>query len=137
MSWLKTLVGGDVTSPIKAIGDVVDELWTSEDEKLDKQALLTRIAQRPDLAQTAINKVEAQHRSIFVAGWRPFIGWVCGWSLAYAYIVRDWLVWALAVFAPSVDAPPAAQMEHLMTVLLGMLGLGAYRTLEKVAGRAK
>jgi len=77
--------------------------------------------------QGEINKIEAQHRTIFVAGWRPFIGWVCGVALAYNFILRDLLVW----FIGPEQIPPALQMEHLMTVLIGMLGLGGMRTFEK------
>lgn len=78
--------------------------------------------------QTKINEVEAKHRTVFVAGWRPFIGWVCGVALAYNFVIRDLLIWAV----DPVEVPPALQMEHLMTVLLGMLGLGGLRTYEKV-----
>ena len=78
--------------------------------------------------QTKINEAEAQHRSIFVAGWRPFIGWVCGVALAYNFVLRD-----LIIFVVGNDfVPPALQMDHLMTVLMGMLGLGAFRTYEKI-----
>ena len=78
--------------------------------------------------QTKINEIEAGHRTVFVAGWRPFIGWVCGVALAYNFIIRDLFIWAL----DPQEVPPALQMEHLMTVLLGMLGLGGLRTYEKV-----
>lgn len=77
--------------------------------------------------QSEINKVEAQHRTIFVAGWRPFIGWVCGVALAYNFVLRDLLIWLIG----PEQVPPALQMEHLMTVLIGMLGLGGMRTFEK------
>ena len=77
--------------------------------------------------QAEINKIEAQHRTIFVAGWRPFIGWVCGFALAYNFVLRDLLVWW---FGPET-APPALQMEHLITVLVGMLGLGGLRSIDK------
>jgi hypothetical protein len=77
--------------------------------------------------QGEINKIEAQHRTIFVAGWRPFIGWVCGFALAYNFVLRDLLVWW---FGPET-APPALQMEHLITVLVGMLGLGGLRSIDK------
>ena len=83
--------------------------------------------------QAEINKIEAQHRTIFVAGWRPFIGWVCGVALAYNFILRDLLVW----FIGPEQVPPALQMEHLMTVLIGMLGLGGMRTFEKFKDKAK
>jgi len=83
--------------------------------------------------QTRINEIEAKHRTVFVAGWRPFIGWVCGVALAYNFVVRDLLIWALN---PD-PVPPALQMEHLMTVLLGMLGLGGMRTYEKLKDKVK
>jgi hypothetical protein len=83
--------------------------------------------------QTKINEAEAQHRSIFVAGWRPFIGWICGIAMAYNFILRD-----LIIFAMGKDfVPPALQMDHLMTVLMGILGLGAFRTYEKIKNVSK
>jgi len=83
--------------------------------------------------QTKINKAEAQHRSIFVAGWRPFIGWICGVALAYNFILRDLIIFVVG----SDNVPPALQMDHLMTVLMGMLGLGAFRTYEKIKNVSK
>ena len=83
--------------------------------------------------QTKINEIEAGHRTVFVAGWRPFIGWVCGVALAYNFVIRDLFIW----ITKTTDAPPALQMEHLMTVLLGMLGLGGLRTFEKVKNKVK
>ena len=83
--------------------------------------------------QTKINELEATHRTVFVAGWRPFIGWVSGVALAYNFVIRDLFIWALK----PEDIPPALQMEHLMTVLLGMLGLGGLRTYEKIKDKVK
>jgi len=83
--------------------------------------------------QTKINELEAQHRTVFVAGWRPFIGWVCGVALAYNFVIRDLFIWAIK----PETVPPALQMEHLMTVLLGMLGLGGLRTYEKIKDKVK
>ena len=83
--------------------------------------------------QTKINEIEAKHRSVFVAGWRPFVGWVCGVALAYNFIVRDLFIWALQ----PEEVPPALQMEHLMTVLMGMLGLGGLRTFEKIKDKTR
>ena len=83
--------------------------------------------------QGEINKIEAQHRTIFVAGWRPFIGWVCGIALDYNFVLRDLLIW----FIGPEQVPPALQMEHLMTVLIGMLGLGGMRTFEKFNDKTK
>jgi len=83
--------------------------------------------------QTKINEIEAGHRSIFVAGSRPFIGWICGFALAYNFVIRDLFIWVLQ----PEEIPPALQMEHLMTVLLGMLGLGGLRTYEKLKDKTK
>lgn len=83
--------------------------------------------------QTKINELEAQHRTVFVAGWRPFIGWICGIALAYNFVIRDLFIW----FAQPENIPPALAMDHLMTVLLGMLGLGGLRTYEKIKDKSK
>ena len=82
--------------------------------------------------QNEVNKIEAQHRSIFVAGWRPFIGWVCGLALLYNFILRDLISW----LSPE-QIPPAIQMDQLITILLGMLGLGGLRTYEKLKDKSK
>jgi hypothetical protein len=82
--------------------------------------------------QSEINKMEAQHRSVFVAGWRPFIGWICGLALAYNFIIRDVIAWV----SPDI-MPPAIQMDQLITILLGMLGLGGLRTFEKIKDKSK
>lgn len=82
--------------------------------------------------QNEVNKIEAQHRSIFVAGWRPFIGWVCGVALLYNFILRDIIAWVI----PD-QMPPALQMDQLITILLGMLGLGGLRTYEKLKDKSK
>ena len=83
-------------------------------------------------AQIEVNKVEAASSNLFVAGWRPFIGWVCGVALAYNFVLRDLLVW----WVGQDQVPPALQMEHLMTVLVGMLGLGGMRTYEKLNNKS-
>ena len=84
--------------------------------------------------QIEINKVSAAHKSMFVAGWRPFVGWTCGVALAWHFVGQP-----LAVFVipyAGVEAPPLPvfEMQSLLTVLLGMLGLGGLRTFEKTKG---
>ena len=78
------------------------------------------------LGQLQINKMEAQHKSIFVSGWRPFIGWICGFALAYNVIFSP----ILSIWYEMPDVDPSL----LYPVLLGMLGLGAMRTGEKIQG---
>lgn len=87
--------------------------------------------------QLEINKAEAGHSSIFVAGWRPFIGWVCGSALVYNYIAQPLLFWGFTAFGVAIPTPPTLDMGDLMTLLLGMLGLGGLRTYEKRLGVAR
>ena len=128
---------GEAANAVTAITNIVDELWTSDEETLDKEALLTRLAQKPHIAQTEINKVEAQHRSLFVAGWRPFIGWVCGTGLAWQFMVRDFLAWCFVLASIEAPPPPMLDTGPLVTLVGSLLGLGALRTVEKLQGRAK
>jgi hypothetical protein len=119
---LKRLLGIQDLSDIGGLGMEIRELIKGKE--IDPQQLIE--------LQSEINKVEAQHRTIFVAGWRPFIGWVCGVALAYNFVLRDLLIW----FLGQEQVPPALQMEHLMTVLIGMLGLGGMRTFEKLNNKS-
>lgn len=137
MSFLGKLFGSTAAQPIEAIGNVFDQLFTSDQEREQAKAMLQKIAQQPHILQAEINKIEAQHRSVFVAGWRPFIGWVCGSALAYSFILRDLIAWGMSVWAPSAELPPELAMEHLVSILLALLGLGGMRTVEKIKGRAK
>jgi len=132
-----SLLAKPAAEPIEAIGNVLDALFTSDKERLDKKAVLARIALQPSLLQSEINKVEAGHKSIFVAGWRPFIGWVCGVALAYNFVFRDLMVWALALTYAETPPPPPLHLEVLTTILYALLGLGGMRTFEKLQGRAK
>lgn len=81
--------------------------------------------------QIDINKTEAASDSLFVAGWRPFIGWTCGAGFAVQFVVGPFATWASALYGKAVVFP---QMDTatMMPLLFGMLGLGAYRTFEKV-----
>jgi len=88
------------------------------------------------IAQIAVNAKEAENTNVFVSGWRPFIGWVCGFTLLYNYIVLPLAHYLAAYFVPHVPALPALDMEELMTLLFGMLGFGGYRTFEKIRGVA-
>lgn len=85
--------------------------------------------------QMQVNAIEAQHKSIFVAGWRPFIGWVCGFSLAFYYIPRIILndaMWVWACLKAEALVPfPEMAISDLMGLLTGMLGFGLMWTLEK------
>jgi len=92
-----------------------------------------KLAMQADAGQAAINTAEAQHRSLFVAGWRSFIGWVCGVAFAYHYILQPLLLFGFSAAGNEVKLPDF-NLEALVTLLFGMLGLGGLRTFEKVRG---
>lgn len=96
-----------------------------------------RYAHELALAQIQVNKAEAESPSIFKGGWRPFIGWTCGVAFAYHFIGQPLAVFALAATGHPVPELPRFEMDGLMTVLLGMLGLGGLRTFEKLKGVTK
>tara|TARA_R100000808_G_scaffold10564_1_gene27927 strand:+ start:4296 stop:4700 length:405 start_codon:yes stop_codon:yes gene_type:complete len=102
----------------------------------DLKAQLTNHLAKIDIAQLEINKAEASHRSVFVAGWRPFIGWTCGVALAYTYVLQPILVFGLAQAGYLIDLPKM-DLGEMMPVLMGMLGLGGLRTFEKFKGVSK
>ena len=112
-----------IIGPVSAI---LDKVIPDKDlrEKLSHE--IATMADRQMSAQIEVNKVEAAHKSLFVAGWRPAIGWICGLALLYSTIISPILgIWFTV---PDVDT------SLLTTVLMGMLGLGAMRTFEKTKG---
>lgn len=98
-------------------------------EQLESQMLdaMTGLVQ----GQLEINKAEAQHGSIFVAGWRPGIGWICGLALGWNFIVQPIASWAAFIGGIDLAGMPTLDTNELTTILLGMLGLGGLRTYEK------
>lgn len=95
-----------------------------------------RLAVQSDQMQADINLEEAKNSNLFVSGWRSFIGWVCGIAFAYHYILQPLLAFLFAASGHKVDLP-VFDMDALVTVLFGMLGLGGLRTFEKVKGVTK
>lgn len=94
---------------------------------------LVRIEAEERMSQVELNKVEAAHSSIFVAGWRPFIGWVGGVSLAWTFLVHPLITW-VATVAGYAGAFPALDTDPLMTLVMAMLGVGAMRSFDKFNG---
>lgn len=84
--------------------------------------------------QIKTNAVEAQNASLFVAGWRPGVGWVCVAGLGYQFLAQPLLAWGAGL--GGYDAPPELELGDLLTLLFGMLGLSTLRTVEKKAGVA-
>jgi hypothetical protein len=126
---------------IGPVSGLLDKFIEDKDQKArlahDIATMAEKHAHEAAMAQTDINKVEAQHRSIFVAGWRPFIGWTCGVALAYHFVVAPLILFGAGWAGAEIPELPQFDMDSLMTVLLGMLGLGGMRTFEKAKGLTK
>ena len=138
MGWLSKLFGvGGGTDAVSAVGNAFDAIFTSDEERAQAKAVMEKLRQQPAALQVELNKVEASHRSVFVAGWRPFIGWVCGAGFAYHFVLQPFLLFVVAWVGVDMPELPVFDMGTLQTVLMGMLGLGGLRTFEKVAGKAK
>lgn len=131
----------DPVSLMLGIGNkVIDRLWPDPAQAAAAKLELFKLQQSGELAvitgQMEINKAEAANPSVFVAGWRPFIGWVCGAACAWNWIGLP-MAKALAVYHQVPFALSPADLSEMMPVLIGLLGLGGLRTLEKIQGVAR
>lgn len=112
---------------------IIDRIFPDPQQKAAAELELMKLTQDGDmkqiLSQLEINAREAQHASIFVAGWRPFFGWVGGIGFLYATVLQPALVWYGA--SRGWPAPPEVNLDLLWVVITGMLGIGGLRTFEK------
>lgn len=126
---------------ISPVAGLLDKFIEDKDQKArlahEIATMAERHAQETALAQIALNKAEAQHRSIFVAGWRPFLGWVLSFSMAWHFVFAPFIIFICSYAGVELPELPAFDMDSLMTVLLGMLGLVGLRTYEKVKNITK
>ena len=110
----------------------------SEEERAKLEAQLTLELSKMDwqgvISQLEINKEEAKSANMFVAGWRPFIGWVCGAAFAYNFVAQPFFMFVTGKFGYDLSLMPTLGTGALMTVLFGMLGIGGLRTYEKYKG---
>jgi hypothetical protein len=120
---------------------LLDKFVEDKDKKNELAHEIATMAERhaQELAkgQLDINKAEASHKSIFVSGWRPFVGWTCGVALCYHFILAPLILFGVGISGHTVPPLPEFDMGSLMTVLMGMLGLGGLRTFEKTKGLTK
>ena len=116
-------------------GQVIARIWPDPADQAKAQLALLELAQRGELSQIEVNKVEAASSSLFVAGWRPAIGWVCGAGCAWNWIGLPVASFIMAAIGQTVAIYPA-DLGEMMPLLLGMLGIGTLRTVEKSKGVA-
>ena len=118
-------------------GKLLDKIIPDKDARDKAQAVLLQTAQDQDfqlsLGQIEVNKIEAQSESIFKSGWRPFVGWTCSSAFALHFVIFPIIDKIIVSFGGVAVAIPF-QIEALMTVLFGLLGLGGFRTFEKIKG---
>jgi hypothetical protein len=126
---------------IGPVTGLLDKFIEDKDQKAklayELSTMAERHAQELAVAQIDVNKAEAASGSLFKGGWRPFIGWVCGGAFAYHFVLQPVIVFS--VLTAGVELPPLPEfdMASLMTVMMGMLGLGGLRTYEKQKGITK
>lgn len=129
---VKTILGPVISPLIKRIPNPAERQRT-EDRVYEKAADALTAAME---AQTRINEKEAQHASLFVAGWRPALGWVCAIGLGWAFIIHPLLSWVLLLAGVKTPLPPI-EWQILLQLILALLGLGGYRTIETLKGVAR
>jgi hypothetical protein len=130
--------------PVSALleigGKVIDRVWPDPAQAAAAKLELIKLQQSGELQQIVgqleINKTEAANPSVFVSGWRPFIGWVCGAACAWNWVGLP-VVKALATYYGHPLTLSPADLSEMMPVLIGMLGLGGMRTVEKIQGVAR
>ncbi len=130
LSFLNKQSGSAVGEILNGTNKILDGLITNKEEKAKVFVELSRM-------QVEVNKLEAASASNFKGGWRPAIGWVCAIALGYNFVIRDWVNYYVSLSYPGVELAPALQMEHIMTLTLGMLGMGAFRSVDKIMNKSK
>jgi hypothetical protein len=133
LSFITKMLGGGVVDAASGVANIVDKFVETEEEKKAAEIILMKTQQEPDKWQALCNQIEARHRSMFVAGWRPFIGWICGIGIGCHFVFFPVIHWGAALFGKTLNMPELAFGE-LMTLVISLLGLGATRTYEKKNG---
>jgi hypothetical protein len=137
MSGLASIILGPVM-------EVIDKVIPDADKKIELKLELAKLADAENnrsheqmLAQIGVNKTEASHQSMFVAGWRPAIGWIGAVGLGYSFILEPIMSWTARVVFKYAGDFPALDTSSLMVLVTGMLGFGGLRTYEKYKGVAR
>ena len=116
---------------LNVVAGIIDKVADKIDDFTLDKAEKAQLIQEINKAQIEVNKVEANSNSLFVSGWRPFVGWTCGVALCYHFVLQPFLTFVLYSFGQQITLP-TFDMGTLTTILMGMLGLGGLRSYEKV-----
>lgn len=132
MGLLAKFLGNGIGSTVQGIAGAIDKFIETPEEKKAAKIILMKLQQRPDEVQAEINKIEAGHRSLFVAGWRPAIGWVCTTALTWG-----WIIAPILQFIYPDRMMPAIEVGQAISLIMALLGMGALRSYEKRSGLTK
>ena len=128
-------------SLIEPATKLLDKVIEDKDQKAklahELATMADKLAHEQQLAHMAINKEEAASGSLFKGGWRPFVGWVCGVAFCYHFIIQPVIIFIVALTGIIIPDLPSFNMNTLLTVLGGLLGIGGLRTYEKQKGLTK
>lgn len=136
-----TVDGSMIEKTFSGIGSLIGSVRSaitgdvSPEKKAEIEAKLLELEYNLSKLQTDINLEEAKNPNLFVSGWRPSIGWVCSFALAYTFIFYSLIEWGLRL-ADSAIQPPDLRVDYLFELVMAMLGLGGLRTFEKIKGVA-
>lgn len=121
-----------LTGAFELGGKVLDKLFPDPEKRQEAQLRLVELQQSGELAQISVNQEEARHENLFVAGWRPFVGWVCGIAFCYHLIIQPLIAFFALLYGHDVKYPVFDE-RLLADTLYGLLGIGSLRTVEKMA----
>ncbi len=130
-----------ISAGIELVSSIISRVWPDASEE-NKAKLVLALQQDENFtklmsSQIAVNATEAANPNMFVSGWRPFIGWICGLAMAWVYMIEPIIVFIGAATGHPVTNLPTLNSTDMITVLLGLLGMGGLRTFEKVQGVAR
>lgn len=131
-----------IGSVIESVGKVASDLITTDKERMQLELEGRKLDQAIDLAQIEVNKVEAASNSVFVAGWRPAIGWIGAAAMAYQFLLYPMLLWGWTYLQGTgwipkeLAPPPVLDADQLWVILSGILGIAGMRSFEKTKGVA-
>ena len=114
----------------------LDDLFTSDEERANAALKVEQLLQKPHILQAMANIESAKHKSVWVSGWRPAIGWVCAVGLGYQFLILPFAGLINAYFALQAELP-SIQTAELTTLVMSLLGLGGLRSYEKTKGLTK
>lgn len=128
---------------IDSVAKIAGDLITTDKERMELELRAKELDQAIDLAQIEVNRTEAQHSSIFVAGWRPALGWIGAAGMAYQFLLYPLMLWGWAYFQGAgwipkeLQPPKPLDADQLWVILSGILGIAGMRSFEKTKGVAR